>query len=83
MSFIFIVNERTPIIEADTLLELASYLPISVENGFVTFDGIRDTISYNTKDFTTDEIIIDFCRDRLPVLANRKGMKIYKANRLF
>lgn len=82
MSYILLKNDST-IIVANTLPELASYLPISVENGFVTFDGERDSISYNVVDFTTEEMIIDFCRDRLPVLANRKGMQIYKATRLY
>ena len=74
--YIFLKN--CELIQCNELLEISYYFNIDIsDKGILTFEGKKDTVSYNMKEFTKEEAIVEFIRYRL-----KKFINIYKANLL-
>lgn len=67
----------------NSLEEIADYFLTHTNNrGEIFFNGKRDSISYNVKEFTEDAILRDFIMNRMVKLVNREGYFLYKCKQL-
>jgi hypothetical protein len=74
----YIFLKDCELIECKTAFEVAYWFDIRIdEKGILTFEGKQDTVSYNMKEFTKEEAIVEFVLHRL-----KKFVKIYKAELL-
>lgn len=65
------------------LEEIADYFFTHTNNrGEVFFNGKRDSITYNIKEFTEDAILRDFIMNRMVKLVNQEGHFLYKCEQL-
>jgi len=79
----YIILNRGEIIESDRLVGILFFFNCGIsEKGVVTFEGIEDTVTYNMEEYTNMEALTDFANNRLITLLKRKGIIIYKGERL-
>lgn len=78
----YIVLNPGEIIESDSLFGVLFFFNITFTKGKITFEGIEDTITYNEEEYSRIEALKDFANTRLVTLLKRKGIIIYKGEKV-
>lgn len=75
----FIVEKKKKYVEYPTVEALCKDFKVDISmTGVVSFNGVRDTISYNMECYTKEEALKDFCKDRILMFLKREGFRVFR-----